>query len=69
MAQGSVPHHQLQDGHQDTGTLSPGEYGCIIEPDGTKKWWVRTPRGAWALLTHHRVTKHEDGTLSVDPEK
>jgi len=66
---GGVREQQAKDSHPNTRTLAPGEYGRITGPDGAEKWWVRTSRGTWALLTHHQVTKHEDGTITVSSSR
>jgi len=43
--------------------LKPGEYGKW--KDGT--WYAETPNGHTANLCKHKVTEHEDGTISVTP--
>ena len=43
--------------------LAPGEYGKW--KDGT--WYAETPNGYTANLARHKVTEHEDGTISVTP--
>jgi hypothetical protein len=45
--------------------FAPRDYGRVAKPDGTQQWWVRGPNGNWLLLTHQRVTEHEDGTITV----
>lgn len=41
----------------------PGEYG--IDNDGD--WMGMTPNGHLANLSKHKVTEHDDGTISVEP--
>jgi hypothetical protein len=43
--------------------LKPGEYGKWA--DGT--WYACTPNDHGANLSHHDVTEHEDGTITVTP--
>lgn len=43
--------------------LRPGEYGRL--EDGT--WYAETPNGHGANLGRHKVTEHEDGTITVSP--
>lgn len=44
--------------------LAEGEYG--IDPrDGN--WYARPPGGHLGNLSNHKVTEHEDGTITVSP--
>lgn len=44
-------------------SLSPGEYGRWT--DGT--WYGCTPNDHGCNLGSHKVTEHEDGTITVSP--
>jgi len=48
-------------------TFAPGDYGRVVRPDGSETWWVRTPERGWVLLARHRVTRNDDGTITVSP--
>lgn len=45
--------------------MRAGEYGVT----GTGAWYARCPVAWWAManLSKHRVTEHEDGTITVTP--
>ena len=43
--------------------LAEGEYGK--SPDGT--WYVRPPGCHVGSLEKHKVTEHDDGTITVSP--
>ena len=49
----------------DRATFRRGEYGRIVRPDGSERWWVRSARGTWIALSHQRVMKNEDGTITL----
>jgi hypothetical protein len=49
----------------DRATLSPGDYGRVIQADGTVRWWVRSASGAWTALSHQRVVENDDGTITL----
>ncbi len=42
--------------------LAPGEYMRFEE-----RWFVRAPSGHIGDITNHKVTEHEDGTITVSP--
>ena len=47
----------------------PGDYGCPTA-ENIKKWWhIITPNGHHGSLNPevHKVTEHEDGTITVSP--
>lgn len=44
--------------------LKPGDYG--IEPYD-QHWMARTPNGFTGDLSNHKVTEHDDGTITVSP--
>ena len=46
-------------------TFGPGDYGRLVGPDGTERWWVRSANGTWTVLSHQRVVENEDGTLTL----
>ena len=46
-------------------TFAPGDYGRIVNPDGTEQWWVRSSTGAWSALRHERVMINEDGSITL----
>jgi hypothetical protein len=46
-------------------TFGPGDYGRLVQPDGTERWWVRSANGTWTVLSHQRVVENEDGTLTL----
>jgi len=52
-------------GRVERTTFRPGEYGRLIRPDGTEQWWVRSPAGTWAPLSHQRVAENEDGSITL----
>lgn len=43
--------------------LEPGDYGQL--PNGD--WYGKTPNGESCNLAKHRVTEHEDRTITVQP--
>lgn len=51
---------EIPDGYH---VLKLGEYGKGA--DGI--WYGRAPRGGISNLAKHRVTEHDDGTISVEP--
>jgi hypothetical protein len=42
-----------------------GDYGRVIQADGTDRWWVRSSNGAWIALSHQRVAENDDGTITL----
>ena len=54
-----------QSRHIDQATFRPGEYGRVIQADGTERWWVRSADGEWMALSHQRVDENEDGTITL----
>ena len=46
-------------------TFGPGDYGRLVQADGTERWWVRSANGTWTVLSHQRVVENEDGTLTL----
>ena len=46
-------------------TFAPGDYGRIVSPDGTERWWVRSSKGTWIALRHQRVMINEDGSITL----
>lgn len=48
----------------EKGLIKPGEYAK--EP-ASGVWYCRTPNGYYGNLADHRVTEHEDGTITVLP--
>ena len=46
-------------------TYQPGEYGRVLQPDGTEQWWVRSADGTWTALSHQRVMENDDGTITL----
>lgn len=49
--------------HHAAPAFAPGDY--CRDPWGT--WWIRPPDGNLGSLRDHRVTEHDDGTISVHP--
>ena len=49
----------------DRATVHFGDYGRLVRPDGTTKWWVRASNGAWVALGHERVSENEDGSITL----
>lgn len=49
----------------DRATFRPGDYGRVVNKDGTEQWWVRSASGGWISLTHQRVVENEDGTITL----
>jgi len=49
----------------DRATFQPGDYGRVIQADGTEQWWVRASDGTWMALSHQRVVENEDGTITL----
>lgn len=43
--------------------MQPGDYGQL--PNGD--WYGHTPNGHACNLAKHKVTEHEDGTITVSP--
>ncbi len=46
-------------------TFGPGEYGRVMQPDGTAQWWIRSSKGTWIALSHQRVMENEDGSITL----
>ena len=46
-------------------TYQPGDYGRLIQPDGTEQWWVRSSKRTWIALRHQRVMPNEDGSITL----
>ena len=49
----------------DRATFRRGDYGRLVQPDGTEQWWVRSASGAWRALSHQRVVENDDGTITL----
>lgn len=50
------------------GDLEPGQYGKVPWADGSFHWMCRPPwKHSGGDLSEHRVTEHEDGTITVAP--
>ena len=49
----------------DRATFRPGDYGRVIQADGTDRWWVRASNGEWMALSHQRVVENDDGTITL----
>ena len=49
----------------DRATVHLGNYGRLVLPDGTTKWWVRAANDAWVALGHERVSENDDGTITL----
>ena len=49
----------------DRATFREGDYGRVIQADGTDRWWVRSSNGAWIALSHQRVAENDDGTITL----
>ncbi len=49
----------------DRATFRPGDYGRLIQADGTDRWWVRSSNGDWMALSHQRVGENDDGTITL----
>lgn len=47
---------------RDTDVFKPGDYGMIGDI-----WYACTPNGLLGNLAAHKVTEHEDGTITVSP--
>ena len=57
---------QTQDEHRaEKATFGPGEYGRVMQPDGTAQWWIRSSKGTWIALSHQRVMENEDGSITI----
>jgi hypothetical protein len=50
----------------DEGHLVFSEPGCYGK-DRDGLWWCRPPKGGAGVLGDHKVTEHEDGTITVEP--
>lgn len=48
---------------ETTEALKPGDYVQLSSGD----WYGKTPNGESCNLAKHRVTEHEDGTITVTP--
>jgi hypothetical protein len=46
-------------------TFGAGEYGRVVQPDGTAQWWIRSSKGTWIALSHQRVMENEDGSITL----
>ena len=47
---------------------TPGSYGKVIDEDmGKEHWYCCTPNGEMGNLGAHKVTEHEDRTITVSP--
>ena len=49
----------------DRSTFRRGDFGRIVDSDGTERWWVRSASGGWISLTHQRVVENDDGTITL----
>jgi hypothetical protein len=49
----------------DRATFRAGDYGRLIQADGTDRWWVRSSSGEWMALSHQRVVENDDGTITL----
>jgi len=49
----------------DRTTFVPGDFGRLVQPDGTHRWWVRASDGGWVSLSHQRVIENEDGSITL----
>ena len=57
---------QTQDEHRaEKATFGPGEYGRVMQADGTAQWWIRSSKGTWIALSHQRVMENEDGSITL----
>ncbi len=57
---------RTQDEHRaEKATFAPGEYGRVIQPDGTEQWWIRSSKGTWIALRHQRLIENKDGTITL----
>ena len=55
--------NRLPDGHATYFNTEPGDYWKT--PDG--RWEIKDPNGNVGALGLHKVTEHEDGTITVEP--
>jgi hypothetical protein len=46
-------------------TYGRGDYGRMVLPDGSERWWVRSPEGSWLALPHERVMQNDDGSITL----
>jgi hypothetical protein len=56
---------RVQSQRVDRATYRAGDYGRVIQADGTDRWWVRSSNGAWIALSHQRVAENDDGTITL----
>ncbi len=49
----------------DRATFRPGDYGRLVQVDGTDRWWVRSSNGELMALSHQRVVENDDGTITL----
>jgi hypothetical protein len=56
---------KMQPQRVDRTTFHVGDYGRVIQADGTDRWWVRSSNGAWIALSHQRVAENDDGTITL----
>lgn len=57
---------RLNDGPHDYAEVNPGDY-WLPEPSRPGEWWFRDPFGWFGRVTTHRVTVHDNGTITVKP--
>ena len=46
-------------------TFRRGDYGRLIQADGTDRWWVRSSNAEWMALSHQRVVENDAGTITL----
>jgi hypothetical protein len=49
----------------DRTTFRAGDYGRMMQADGTDRWWVRSSNGAWMAVPHQRVSENDDGSITL----
>jgi predicted lipoprotein with Yx(FWY)xxD motif len=60
-----VSRRNNDDSRPDRATFAPGEYGRVLRTDGTKQWYVRSPKGTWIAVRHQRVMENDNGTITL----
>ena len=56
---------RVDEDRPEKATFAPGDYGRIVNRDGTEQWWVRSSKGTWIALRHQRVMINEDGSMTL----
>ena len=56
---------RVDEDRPEKATFAPGDYGRIVNLDGTEQWWVRSSKGTWIALRHQRVMINEDGSITL----